>query len=473
MGLTRDVWNLSEQDFPGTSPIESQLLFLLRYAILAPSVRNTQPWTFQIEGNAVHLHRRVGAGAAGGRSYATGTPHQSRLRAGEPARRSGALRLSPRGGLLPPRRRRPARRHDHLFPGGAPMLARASIALRAILERHNDNSVYRSTPVPEEVCRPLQACQMEPELRLNLTDDHLFHRWIERFTLDADRQEFADPEYREELGYWIGQGVLRGPGLAAKLGGLAVARLDLGESVAEQDYKVVDSAALLGVISATDDTHLTHIRDRTVLRAVLAHRHGDGSQRPSDEPDDAAPRNQGLGRRSHPGGADTAAALPRRILLPQDPAHAAAPTGGGPEPASPPDLGARAATRAGGVRHGVLLADAPHVRGHPVPVEVALHRSPAPCSQAPGRVPGRPAATAPSPSRRADRSSPRGSRSPPRRTASRNAPGAAADDGDTARRCLRERDPEPLDQSLLRASTARGRSRRSCRARGGRRPARR
>ena len=35
--MTRDVWEVSEQEFPGTMPIELQLRFLLRYAILAPS----------------------------------------------------------------------------------------------------------------------------------------------------------------------------------------------------------------------------------------------------------------------------------------------------------------------------------------------------------------------------------------------------------------------------------------------------
>jgi hypothetical protein len=260
MGLTKDVWNLSEQDFPGTSPIESQLQFLLRYAILAPSVRNTQPWTFQIEGNAVHLI------AAWERELPVADPTRRELHISLGCALENLLVAAEHFGFRHEVVYLPRQEDDRVAatitfsPGGTPTPARSSIALDAILERHNDNSVYRSTPVPEEVCRSLQACQMEPELRLNLTDDHLFHRWIERFTLDADRQEFADPEYREELGYWIGQGVLRGPGLAAKLGGLAVARLDLGESVAEQDYKVVDSAALLGVISAADDTHLTHIK---------------------------------------------------------------------------------------------------------------------------------------------------------------------------------------------------------------------
>ena len=53
--LTTDVWNVSEQDFPWTSSIETQLGFLVRYAILAPSTRNSQPWAFSIQGSHIHL----------------------------------------------------------------------------------------------------------------------------------------------------------------------------------------------------------------------------------------------------------------------------------------------------------------------------------------------------------------------------------------------------------------------------------
>ena len=51
----KNVWDLSERDFPWTSSIETQLGFLLRYAILAPSTKNSQPWAFSVRGNRIHL----------------------------------------------------------------------------------------------------------------------------------------------------------------------------------------------------------------------------------------------------------------------------------------------------------------------------------------------------------------------------------------------------------------------------------
>ena len=53
--LRKDVWEVTEADFPHAAPIEIQIGFLLRYAILAPSVKNSQPWAFSVQGNRIHV----------------------------------------------------------------------------------------------------------------------------------------------------------------------------------------------------------------------------------------------------------------------------------------------------------------------------------------------------------------------------------------------------------------------------------
>jgi hypothetical protein len=46
-----EVWNISESEFPQHSSMYNKLKFFLRYAILAPSIHNTQPWSFRIQNN--------------------------------------------------------------------------------------------------------------------------------------------------------------------------------------------------------------------------------------------------------------------------------------------------------------------------------------------------------------------------------------------------------------------------------------
>jgi hypothetical protein len=49
------AWNVREADFPTSGSLSDQLKFLLRYAILAPSGPNTQPWKFSINDDQVSL----------------------------------------------------------------------------------------------------------------------------------------------------------------------------------------------------------------------------------------------------------------------------------------------------------------------------------------------------------------------------------------------------------------------------------
>ncbi|HEU0025359.1 MAG TPA: hypothetical protein VFQ12_12040, partial [Thermoleophilaceae bacterium] len=50
------AWHVDASRFPGDGSDEDQLEFALRYAILAPSGHNTQPWRFRIRGDTVEVH---------------------------------------------------------------------------------------------------------------------------------------------------------------------------------------------------------------------------------------------------------------------------------------------------------------------------------------------------------------------------------------------------------------------------------
>ncbi len=50
------VWSVSEKDFPHDGNSSEKLAFCLRYAILAPSTYNTQPWFFKIEDNTARIY---------------------------------------------------------------------------------------------------------------------------------------------------------------------------------------------------------------------------------------------------------------------------------------------------------------------------------------------------------------------------------------------------------------------------------
>ena len=266
--LTKDVWEVSERDFPDTAPIETQLGFLLRYAILAPSTKNSQPWAFSVQGNRVHLIADLRRGQP------IADPERRELYISLGCALENLLVAAEHFGFRHGVAYFPEPGNDELAvtvmfaSGGVPSHARAGATLSAILRRHNDNSVFRDAPVRAEVRRRLVACCTEPELRISLTSDRQFRHWINALTVEADRTEFANPAFRKELGYWIGQGVFGAPPLMAGLGRLAVSTIDLGETVAQQDHAIVQSAALLGLLSAEGDSHLAHLRTGQLFERV-------------------------------------------------------------------------------------------------------------------------------------------------------------------------------------------------------------
>lgn len=48
-------WEIDKEEFKKAKRIEDKAKFLVRYAILAPSSHNTQPWKFQIESNVIRI----------------------------------------------------------------------------------------------------------------------------------------------------------------------------------------------------------------------------------------------------------------------------------------------------------------------------------------------------------------------------------------------------------------------------------
>lgn len=50
-----DIWNISPKSFPTNGELKNKINFILRYAILAPSSHNMQPWLFKLKDNRVEI----------------------------------------------------------------------------------------------------------------------------------------------------------------------------------------------------------------------------------------------------------------------------------------------------------------------------------------------------------------------------------------------------------------------------------
>jgi nitroreductase len=55
--MTTSVWQIDPQAFPEQAELSEKIKFWLKYAVLAPSAHNTQPWRWEIADNTLSVYR--------------------------------------------------------------------------------------------------------------------------------------------------------------------------------------------------------------------------------------------------------------------------------------------------------------------------------------------------------------------------------------------------------------------------------
>lgn len=279
---TLDVWTLSALDFPEFGSAAEKLKFLLRYAILAPSTHNTQPWLFHIRGDELEL-------------YADRT---RALRAIDPDDRE--LIMSCGAALF---HLRVALQHfayeaeiktfpDPMDPDLLALVrlvrpheasAEERWLFQAIRKRRTNRQPFNGDPVPETFLEVLQeAAQKEGALL------HIVAREQERFNVaelvaEGDRLQWVNKRFRLELAAWMhpsrnehhdgipayAQGM---DDLLSCAPPIVIRTFDMGEGQAAKDKDIAIYSPVLALLCTETDTPQAWLAagqalDRVLLRA--------------------------------------------------------------------------------------------------------------------------------------------------------------------------------------------------------------
>jgi nitroreductase len=272
-------WQIRPEEFPWEAPLDRQLVFLIRYAILAPSSHNTQPWRFFVEGNEVRVHadpqRLLLVADLDGREahIAIGAAIENLLIAAESFGFRATL-VYGRGGASEPvatvrltkSGETPSQRHD-LF--------------RAIPHRRTCRIACDGRAVPADVLEHIAASVRDLEgVQLWLTERAEDRKAFHDLVVEADARQFADSAYREELAFWMGEGAFGAPWLLAKLEQLAVAHINVGPAVVRSDGRLLMSSPVLGLLFAAENDRPAQLRVGQAYEriALLATHLGLGTQ---------------------------------------------------------------------------------------------------------------------------------------------------------------------------------------------------
>ena len=273
--LSLDPWEVQADDYPEDGTWEERVTFFLRYAVLAPSSHNTQPWRFQLEEPAVHLFADLSGW----------------LEVADPDKRELYLSLGCALENLVIAARRFGLRPDVTWGPGGEGRPEATVVLRegasgvegeaaatpydeadlfrAITQRHTNHGAYRDEPVPEEIRRRLASVTAGGEVEVHFTDDPGVRERVDALTVRADALQFADPAWRKELGHWLGKGVFGQGWILSKMAKLAVSHLDMGGTTGKKDRELLDSAALLGLVAAPERSRVAALEAGRVFQRLF------------------------------------------------------------------------------------------------------------------------------------------------------------------------------------------------------------
>lgn len=259
-------WSVSADEFRGDAPPETQFEFLLRYAILAPSSHNTQPWYFSVDEGGIDVYadtdRWLPVADADRRELfiSVGCALENLLVAAE--RFGFDHDVTYTSATTGDGASTADDRYVHvarvvLATGGSRSALRGGL-FEVLTERSTNHGPYHGTV----------SAAIREDLASAVTDPDLWIRFVEGETkaalgalvTRADHRQFEDADYRRELGEWIGNGALEPSWLKAKLGQLVVTHLDIGDRQAAADSVLVESAPVVVVLGSTADTTAARVR---------------------------------------------------------------------------------------------------------------------------------------------------------------------------------------------------------------------
>ncbi len=275
------AWAVDEHQLDRNASVEAKLQFALRYAVLAPSNHNTQPWHFILDGDSVTVC------ADRLRALPVVDPFDREL-----IMSCGAALFNLRVALsyfglayaitlFPSRADPDVLAHLRIVHDGH---CDASLAplFRAIARRVTTREIFADEPLPSLIQQQLADAAEAEGADVVCISSAPLRESLAELVAEADRVQFKDPRFRRELASWIhprrredgmpalsaGMTVLLD--LAAPLLTSVIRTFDLGGGLAAAHHALAAGSPLLICIStSTDDASAWLAAGQALERLLL------------------------------------------------------------------------------------------------------------------------------------------------------------------------------------------------------------
>ncbi|HPT37165.1 MAG TPA: hypothetical protein PLZ44_02635 [Methanothrix sp.] len=262
-----DVWNVNESDFYKNISSEDRLAFLVNYAVLAPSICNSQPWKFNISEDGIQdgIEDRIYLYADESRWLSVADADKSEMYMSLGCALENMVIAAGHFGY---------NCTVSYFPGEKDLVA--AVSLKPGLQSADSSRLFNAITSRDTCSLPyeqkaisgadLQALNESPgslsdgDVRILLTSDQDTKDRFRELVTRADAIQYSDASFKSELGHWISQGVFGPTGLDAKIAQLSVIFLDSGPAQAQKDSDLINSTSCIGFLITADNDSTSSIR---------------------------------------------------------------------------------------------------------------------------------------------------------------------------------------------------------------------
>ncbi len=271
------AWEVKESDFPNDGTTEDKLRFLLRYAILAPSGPNSQPWKFAVNTNTISVYADLK------RSLPFVDPSNRTLFMSVGCAIANTMVAAEHFDLLP---------NLVFFPKGLENDLVAEVKVKRgecsssenlfpqIIKRQTTKDRYLDRKIDESILEELGAHVDEPGFHLKYMSSRDEKSAIADLVARAHHIQLANKQFRSNLANWLRNNWTTEPdGMplytfgvpdAVSLGfPAAFKEFDLSEAVIYRDSGLINGCSALGVISTERDDKLAWARCGCLLENYL------------------------------------------------------------------------------------------------------------------------------------------------------------------------------------------------------------
>lgn len=196
-------WRINEDEFPRNQGITQQARFLIRYALLAPSSHNTQPWLFSVSDNHIDIlldHNRIPP-------FGDRTHREAIISLGCAITNlqiaAKHFKLEPHLELFPESKTNATQATLTLKPNQKKVTKSKNVRFKQITQRRTNRFPHQDKPIPKELITTIKQLGKQFGLDIRLVDSSTDKNELAEIMADAISFAFGNQLFKWELSHWI------------------------------------------------------------------------------------------------------------------------------------------------------------------------------------------------------------------------------------------------------------------------------